>query len=463
MLDAPGDSGKVLTALGPLQDRLTALVDAGLASGQLQESPELFVQWQAVDPKATDTGPEIAQSSRVSTVRSTWTRARLQVLTAAQSLPEYASAEAALPLRVGWMRSVTDWFTLNLADALLADHTRPCAAAMGLIEQLTAVVEGQPLRARATVDLGGIRVASPGMELHLGTTRVTLRRPELEDLQPELNEHMAMLEGRELRHNMVSAIATIDMDWSSPTASRTEVERLQSLLRLFGVTSARYLRVNEELTAPLHEDMGTLTVGPDEHSYEQATIRPGDLPKLQTLAAAVWVNLPIGHVGLPEAEPTPVTTAFRRYCDALLRDGTILERRFASAVMGLESLYLPAKQDGELSFRLRTGVGRVMEELGFDERAVEAEVAYCYGVRSAYVHGGHLSGKLRASGEKKFGNLQDLLRRLLNYLRVSIVMSLLLELPKEDLLTAVNDAMVSAKGSLGLAQILSPAKKLIEG
>jgi Apea-like HEPN len=217
------------------------------------------------------------------------------------------------------------------------------------------------------------------------------------------------------------------------------------------------------LTAPLHEDMGTLTVGPDEHSYEQATIRPGDLPKLQTLAAAVWVNLPIGHVGLPEAEPTPVTTAFRRYCDALLRDGTILERRFASAVMGLESLYLPAKQDGELSFRLRTGVGRVMEELGFDGRAVEAEVAYCYGVRSAYVHGGHLSGKLRASGEKKFGNLQDLLRRLLNYLRVSIVMSLLLELPKEDLLTAVNDAMVSAKGSLGLAQILSPAKKLIEG
>jgi hypothetical protein len=460
---APASFEKVLTALGPLRDRLTALVDAGLASGQFQESPELFVQWQAVNPKSTETGPEIAQSSRMSTVRSTWTRARLKVLTAAHSLPEYAAAESALAVRVGWMRSVTDWFTLNLADALLSDTARPCAAASGLIEQVTAVVEGQPLRARATVDLGGIRVASPGMELHLGTTTLTLRRPDLADLQPELDEHMAMLEGRELRHNMVSAIASIDMDWSSPMASRTEVERLQSLLRLFAVASARYLRVNEVLTAPLHEDMGTLTVGSDEHSYEQSTIQPGDLQRLQAFAAAVWVKLPIGQVGLPEAEPTPVTTAFRRYCDALLRDGTILERRFASAVMGLESLYLPAKQDGELSFRLRTGVSRVMEELGFDGRTVEAEVAFCYGVRSAYVHGGHLSGKLRASGEKKFGNLQNLLRRLLNYLRISIVLSVLLELPKEDLLTAINDAMVSAKGSLGLAQILAPARKLIVG
>ncbi len=462
MSDASGISEKVLTALSPLRARLTTFVDVGLASGELQESLELFLRWEAVNPRATETGPEITQSSRKSIVRPTWTGARLKVLTAAHSWPEYTSADSALPVQIGWMRSVTDWFTLNLTDTLLTDRTRPCPAASRLVQQVTAVVEGQALKARATVDLGGILVASPGMELELGTTRVTLRRPELTDLQPELNEHMAMLEGRELRHNTVSAIASIDMEWSSPTASRTEVERLQSLLRLFVVASARYLRVNEELTSPLHEDMGTLTVGPDEHSYERATIEQGDLEKLQALASTVWTKLPIGPVGPPEAEPTPVTTAFRRYCDALLRDGTILERRFASAVMGLESLYLPAKQDGELSFRLRTSVGRMMEALGFDGRRVEAEVAFCYGVRSAYVHGGHLSGKLRASGEKQFGDLLNLLRRLLNYLRISIVVSLALDLPKEALLGTIHDAMISAKGSSDLAQVLAPALKLIE-
>ena len=207
MSDAPGNSEKVLTALSPLGDRLTSFVDAGLAAGELQESLELFLQWEAVNPRATETGPEITQSSRKSIVRPGWTRARLQVLTAAQSWPEYTSADSALPVRIGWMRSVTDWFTLNLIDALLTDRTRPCPGVSRLVQQVMAVVEGQVLKVRATVDLGGILVASPGMELQLGTTRITLRRPELTDLQPELSEHMAMLEGRELRHHTVSAIA----------------------------------------------------------------------------------------------------------------------------------------------------------------------------------------------------------------------------------------------------------------
>ena len=461
MTGSAGNSSQVFAALTPLRDRLTAFIDAGLSSGQLQATPEMFFQWKAVNPKLTDTGPEISQSSRTVDVRPTWTQARLQVLTEAHSWPEYTSADSALPARVGWMRSVTDWFTLSLADALLADRTRPCPAASVLLQQALAVVGGQPSTARATVDLGGVLIASPGLELRVGKTKITLRRPELSDLQPELNEHMAMLEGRELRQHLVSSVAVLEMDWISPTASRVEVERLQSLLRLFAVSSARYVRVHEEMTAPAHEDMGTLTTGPDEHAYERATILPADLARLQALASAIWTKLPIGPVGLKESEPTPVTTSFRRYCDALLRDGAILERRFASAVMGLESLYLPAKQDGELSFRLRTSVGRVMEELGFDGRRVEAEVAYCYGVRSAYVHGGHLSGKLRKSGEKQFGDLPGLLRRLLDYVRISIVAALVLDSPKEDLLKSIDGALVSTKGSAELTQTLKPVLKLV--
>jgi hypothetical protein len=461
MADGAGNSSQVFAVLAPLRDRLTAFIDTGLSSGQLQETPEVFLRWKAVNPKLTETGPEISESSRTVVMRPTWTRARLQVLTEAHSWPEYAFADTALPAQVGWMRSVTDWFTLSLTDALLTDRTRPCPAAPALLQQALAVVDGQPSTARATVDLGGVLIASPGMDLLVGKTKITLRRPELTDLQPELDEHMAMLEGRELRQNSVSAVALLEMDWISPTASRVEVERLQSLLRLFAVTSARYVRVHEEMTSPVHEDMGTLTTGPDEHTYERATVVPADLPRLQAFASTLWTKLPIGPVGLKESEPNPVTTSFRRYCDALLRDGALLERRFASAVMGLESLYLPAKQDGELSFRLRTSVGRVMEELGFDGRRVEAEVAYCYGVRSAYVHGGHLSGKLRSSGEKQFGDLPSLLRRLLEYVRLSIVIALVLDSAKEDLLKSINGALVSVKGAAELTQTLQPVLKLV--
>ncbi len=237
MADGAGNSSQVFAVLPPLRDRLTAFIDAGLSSGQLQETPEVFLRWKAVNPKLTETGPEISESSRTVVVRPTWTRARLQVLTEAHSWPEYGFADTALPTQVGWMRSVTDWFTLSLTDALLTDRTRPCPAAPALLQQALAVVDGQPSTARATVDLGGVLVASPGMDLLVGKTKITLRRPELTDLQPELDEHMAMLEGRELRQNSVSAVALLEMDWISPTASRVEVERLQSLLRLFAVRS----------------------------------------------------------------------------------------------------------------------------------------------------------------------------------------------------------------------------------
>jgi hypothetical protein len=431
-------------------DRLTSYVDEGLSTGTLRETLEGFVKWEAVDPKSTDTGPEITQSSRKSVVRMTWTRALLQVATAAHTWPEYAASDKAIPIQVGWMRSVTDWFMLKGADALLRDATRPSPQVARLLSQAIALIDGEPVKSSATVDLGGVRVASPGLEVNVGTTKITLRRPELTDLQPELTEHAAMLEGRELRHYTVSAIAKLEMDWISPTKSGEEVERLQSLLRLFAVASVRYVRVLEEVISPLHEDMGTLTTGSEEHSYERATIGPNDAVRLQALASAIWKHLPIGPIGQNEAEPSPVTTAFRRYSDALTRDGALLERRFASAVMGLESLYLPTKQDGELSFRLRASAGRVSEELGFDGRAVGAEVAFCYGVRSAYVHGGHLSGKLRKSGERRFGDLQQLLRRILDYLRVSIIIALVLEMTKDDFLRVVNDSIVSSKASAEL-------------
>jgi len=455
-------SDKISDALGPLGDRLIDFVDAGLSSGDLKQSPELFFQWQAFDPKDTEVGPEIVQSSRLSTVRQTWTRAKLRVLTAAHSWPEYAASEAALPFEVGRTRSLTDWFTLNLANALLNDAARPSPALATLMDGAKKVVEGEPSRARATIDLDGVQVASPGLGITIGGTAISLRRPELSDIQPEMDEHTAMLEGHSIGLRPLAALATIEVDWTSPITLRVEVERLQSLLRLFAVSSARYIRVREELIAPVSESMGILRTGTGDHSYERTVIRPEHLQRLQSMASALWTNLPIGPAGPTEPEPTPVTTAFRRYCDALLRDGGLLERRFASAVMGLESLYLPAKQDGELSFRLRTSVGRVMGELGFDGDRVEAEVAYCYGVRSAYVHGGHLGGKLRKSGEKKFGHLPALLRRLLDYLRISIVVALVIPVSKDDFTKIINSAMVSSKGAASLAQLLQPTLNLVK-
>jgi hypothetical protein len=459
-VNSPSD---VLGRLRPLYDRLVSFVDEGVRSGSLGPSTEQFSQWQAVNPNETATGPEITESSLSTFTQRTWTRAKLHTVNEAETWPEYKTADSTLKVRVGWMRSIPDWFLLNATEVLLHDSTRPCAAAEGLIDQAVELVSGAPQLERMSINLSGLLVASPSIKFDAGTSKIALRRPELAELQPVLSAYESRLEGRELRQYTLSAIATIDLPWKSPQESRVELERLQSLLRIVNVASVRYVRVLEEIVSPLHEHMGTLETGPDEHSYERGVIQEDDLPRIQALAAATWFKLPVATFGPNEPEPTPLTTAFRRYNDALLRDGTLLERRFASAVMGLESLFLPAKQDGELSYRLRSSVGRVLGEIGYSGEQVAEEVAFCYGLRSAYVHGGHIGIKLSRKADEKHGGLKELLKRLLDYLRASIIVGLVVDLNKEEFLVLVNRALVSSDGASELHRTLEPVVPLIRG
>ena len=444
-----------LETLEPLIHRLTLYVDDGIASGLLKQIPQGFVQRRVLGHKSTDTGLTAAGSSTTLSSRPTWARAQAQVAFEAQSWSEYILADSTLRVNIAGHRSVTQWFTLSITRALLEDRTRPCSGAGKLLAQVEALASGEALRIKSLVEFKGILVASQDLQLKTPISQITLRRPKLIDFEGEEEEISSRVIKRVPEINSVSAFAELETEAKSQEVTLEVVERLESLLRLFVVSSVKYARIHEEVISPLFEDLGTYTTMTDVRWNELATIRPEDGRRLQSIAATIWMKLPTDTFNR-EVEPSPVATAFRRYSDALLRDGYLLERRFASAVMGLESLYLPPKQDGELSYRLRTYVARVMEEFSFDGRIVESELAFCYGIRSAYVHGGHLSGKLRKKCEKDFGDMQSLFRRLLDYLRLSIVLWLMLDLVKEDFLPVINDSLVSVKGSEALADILRP-------
>ncbi|MFZ3356518.1 MAG: hypothetical protein WA549_07155 [Thermoplasmata archaeon] len=121
------------------------------------------------------------------------------------------------------------------------------------------------------------------------------------------------------------------------------------------------------------------------------------------------------------------------------------ERRFANVVVGLESLYLPPVREGELSFRLKAHVGFVMDALGYDGAQVGREVMAAYRIRSAHVHGAHLTVKMRKKAELEFGDIKVLLRRVTNYLRISIILAMTNPDSKETFLADLDLGLVSAK------------------
>ncbi len=162
-----------------------------------------------------------------------------------------------------------------------------------------------------------------------------------------------------------------------------------------------------------------------------------------------------------EPAPSPTTTAYRRYTDALMRDGHLVERRMASAVMGLEALYLLDDNSGELSYRLRTSVANAMGALGADSEVVLRQVRMGYDIRSSYVHGGHLSKESEEEADKKFGGVRPLLHTVQDYLRRYIVLHLVLCEPKDSIVSALQGAVVSSEGRAALEEKIRPARRFV--
>jgi hypothetical protein len=85
-----------------------------------------------------------------------------------------------------------------------------------------------------------------------------------------------------------------------------------------------------------------------------------------------------------------------------------------------------------------------------------------YSVRSAFAHGNQLSDKERASLNSKYGNIEDLLLAILDYLRLSLVTTIFFRgnQSKEDLIHLLDDALISKSHQKELESIVLPVQDL---
>jgi len=133
-----------------------------------------------------------------------------------------------------------------------------------------------------------------------------------------------------------------------------------------------------------------------------------DLLKLRKFWQAMSNAMPSSFFELGTAKIDYLTVAYNRYNDSLFQD-SVLERKIANAVMGLEALFLKSTEVQELVYRLNLRTAKLLGSLGYDPREVKEMVSDAYRVRNIFAHGGHLGYKEKRKIESKYKDAKKLL------------------------------------------------------
>jgi hypothetical protein len=324
-----------------------------------------------------------------------------------------------------------------------------------LAELFIADLEQRALRCTLRVRLSGILCPSP-IRLTIGDTLFVLRPVAPNDL------HDAIL----VMHREVfpvfeipTAMGEIDYLTTDPADSPKQVESWLALLRLYRPGSIHFFLYRKEVESVTRAGVDNVGGSPSpSHPLPMVTIAPEEGRKFEEFARAILPVLDPGFCD-PEAGINSRVIAFQRYVDALLTDG-VPERRIANAMMGLESLYMA---DKDLSgFKISHRSAKVLGLMGRDPLIVRETIQVAYEIRSTYAHGDILSADKRKRAKKKLGkSYAEMVPDLLEYLRLSIIVHLLLKKSKKEFLMLIDKSWIHGPSDSELTALLTPISAVL--
>jgi hypothetical protein len=240
-----------------------------------------------------------------------------------------------------------------------------------------------------------------------------------------------------------------------------KVEQAITILRLFKVGSVDDLSYTMQSESILDMMGGAVSFKSAPKSIlEKSLIEEDDVKRLKTFWQTMVKVLPQGFYALGETKADHLLIAYSRYCDSLLQNG-LSERRIANAVMGLESLFLKGSETQELVYRLGIRIAKVLSFLGCDPYKVREVVEDGYKIRSLFVHGSNLSYSKKKMLSSKYNDVKSFMKLLLDYLRISIILMILLNKEKEEFLDIVDDSFVDMNKNDQLNRLLKSSRDYV--
>lgn len=437
-----------------LIDAVRRLVNEAISTKSVQPEREQVLQWKVSDFEYTEKGLTNYGFTSDYVEKETWHRAFLKLNQEVFDLPEFKAAFQALTIAFPGV-SDSQAHLKKFAGPVLWDCLNNSSQSAKILERFLNELAGGPVSHKSKVELEGI---IPLVESLSPAQGVTIRQSRKQDV-----EESSSIALWSVRHPEVpSAIMEIEFSGSVNEQHRLQqrVEQCIALLRLFRVGSVKWTSYDmrsDSLTGL--QGRSSMSIGAGGAALEKYVIKEGDVAQLKSFWHAMSSAMPKDVYDF-QKQISYVTLAYDRYSDALLQNG-VIERRIANVVMGLEALFLDEMQ--ELSYRLGMRISKVLSLLGKNPLEVRAVINDAYGIRSSFAHGGHLTYKAKKKLERKYGEVRKLLLALLDYLRISIIVTILCRMGKEEFVDLIDDALIDSVRHEHLKNKVSGARTIAVG
>lgn len=323
-----------------------------------------------------------------------------------------------------------------------------------IVKDFISELDDKPKPSFADSALVGIVIRSKTIKI---SDKVTLRqtlKSDLEVEQPVDEFH---------RYNFFptpTAFLKVKLIGKYIHSVHSKVGPIINTLKLFKVGSVKSLSTKEYSDSILHDrGIGTThPLGRNEDPLEISLIIKEDENRLRKFCSIMEDKLP-WDFGIANHPLSVTEIAFSRY-DAVLMKFDSFESHISDTIMGLESIFLGGEKQ-ELSYRLKLRVAKVMSLFGYNSQETVKIIRDTYDIRSKYVHGGLLNFKDKTKLQEKHGELKGLLKTLLDFLRISIVVSLMMHVGKEEFVARIDNSFLEEKSVKSLEQAINPAKQAL--
>jgi hypothetical protein len=430
------------------------IVDEGISKGTIKPDEEIFFKWKVDKFQYTDKGVEYSSHGEYIT-KPSWVHTTFKLIDKIAESSQYNSVLEYLIQIFGKdniLSLALRFFVEKLIHECLCNPKFSEVEIDSLIEIFLKDLRGEPVKCGAEVELTGV-VLSPGkVELDHG---VLLRQTRIEDLEKEFPVYGLM---QPMLLPKPSAVLNIEFLGREANEIQRKIWQSITILRLFKVGSInciRYRMYSDSLTNIIS---GTVGLGGKETTLETYLITKEDVPRLREFWHTLSNALPTSFFDPTIAETDYLTIAYNRYCDSLFQSG-ILERRIANAVMGLEALFLSGETQ-ELAYRLCLRISKLLSLLEYDPHEIKKVVHDAYKIRSIFVHGGLLDSRKKKI-VSEYRDIKNLLQLLLEYLRVSIVVIMLSDKEKKELINLIENSTIDKKCEETLDNAVSKAKMIL--
>jgi len=454
-LQVPKMNSKLLEILKKLALTVKKTIDEGISNGSIQPQDEPYFRWKVERFQYTDKGITGHSARGEYFTKKSWVRAIINLEESLKHCSEYASALEHLANVFGKsdrLSSILDNFVRKLIHQHLYDLKTKETDINSVIATFLKDLREEPVKYGARVEVQGVVLHPDKIEPSFG---ITLRQTKIEDLEREVPVY-SFTPRRSLPDP--SAIMNIEFLGRGPAEIRKNVEKAITILRLFKVGSVvwtTYHMYSESIMG-----FGTLTSGRRTTALETYLVTQEDIQKLKNFWETMSDSIPTSFFDMGVTKTDYLTIAYKRYSDALLENG-LIERRIANAVMGLEAVFLKTGEIQELPYRLGLRISKLFGSLEHNPHEVKRVINDSYKVRNLFAHGGQLGNKRKKRLESKYKDVKNLLLSVLDYLRISIIVTILSKKEKGKFIDLVDDSLIDAKSEKQLNCVVSQAKGVI--